>query len=44
VIHSLGFGSVFAPQRYVFACISFDLLVVGYVVYVNFLEQKNTQE
>jgi hypothetical protein len=44
VIHSLGFGSVFAPQWYVFACVSFDLLVAGYVVYVNFLKQKITKE
>jgi hypothetical protein len=44
VLHSLGAGSVFAPQWYVFACVSFDLLVAGYVVYVNFLKQKITKE
>jgi hypothetical protein len=34
-LHYLGPGRLFAPMSYAFACISFDLLVAGYIVVTN---------
>lgn len=40
VIHSWGPGRTIAPEWYVFLCISFDLLISGYIIFSSILKFK----